>query len=519
MMKKLTYLFLLVLALCGCRQESHRHLSRAQECWTVDFDSVQYHLGRIDSSHLSGESLFDYYFMQMHTLQYQKRLGKAKADSISRMLVVHYPEGHKRAFKARMLRSFCCIHILGDYAQADSLITAMRPLMGSHSDSVNWYGYKAQHKQRLGESDSAIHYEKEALRLRLWDEGYAYARIGDIYQREQQNDSAIHYYFRALQAEPMQGAYTDSHYRNSLKVLDLLYDLKEYDQAKRYIRELRRWMKRSDIPYINLLEGDLWMELHQPDSAKKHYLIAAEAGNGYITSVAYERLALLLEESRMLTPALDKHIQGLKLRNNLYHSYKRDQNYRDAEALKIKNQLNELKMEQQDYLILILVLGIFILLLIGSFAIYLLHRKRRRLLRENLLLKQQEELSQLREREAVLREKDALMREELFRRIHVIEKLREGNHVHVSDADWKDIHLMLESTYPGFISKLRSCFPDLTEKDVNFCCLVKINMSLQHLADVYSISINSVSRRKLRLKEKLGIDKEESLSKFLSRFV
>lgn len=77
---------------------------------------------------------------------------------------------------------------------------------------------------------------------------------------------------------------------------------------------------------------------------------------------------------------------------------------------------------------------------------------------------------------------------------------------------------MLESTYPGFITNLRQSFPTLAEKDINFCCLVKINMSLQNLADMYCISINSVSRRKLRLKEKLGIDKEDSLSKFLNRF-
>ena len=48
--------------------------------------------------------------------------------------------------------------------------------------------------------------------------------------------------------------------------------------------------------------------------------------------------------------------------------------------------------------------------------------------------------------------------------------------------------------------------------------LLLINMSLQQLADIYCISGNSVSRRKLRLKEKLGIDKDESLTKFLSRF-
>lgn len=387
-------------------------------------------------------------------------------------------------------------------------------LTDKREDSLNWYGYQVFHKRKSGDTDSAIHYLKEAIRLRLTQSSRAYGQLGEIYQGKQMNDSAIHYYFLALQKDTTRSAYWYCG-----RVLGLLHSLKEYDLAKQYIQGLRKQMKRSDIPYINLIEGDLWMELHQPDSAMKHYLIASETGNDYITSVAYERLALLMEEKQSLSSALDKHIQSIETKNNLRNGYTYQQDTRDFEALKMKNELNELKVKQQSYVIVILALGASILLLVGGFVIYLLHRKRNRLVQENLILKQQEELSALREKEALLREKDAKMREELFRRVR-IENLKDGKHIqHISDADWKEIHLMLESTYPGFLTNLQQNFPTLTEKDINFCCLVKINMSLQNLADIYCISINSVSRRKLRLKEKLGIDKEDSLSKFLNRFV
>ena len=387
-------------------------------------------------------------------------------------------------------------------------------LTDKREDSLNWYGYQVFHKRKSGDTDSAIHYLKEAIRLRLTQSSRAYGQLGEIYQGKQMNDSAIHYYFLALQKDTTRSAYWYCG-----RVLGLLHSLKEYDLAKQYIQGLRKQMKRSDIPYVNLIEGDLWMELHQPDSAMKHYLIASETGNDYITSVAYERMALLMEEKQSLSSALDKHIQSIETKNNLRNGYTYQQDTRDFEALKMKNELNELKVKQQSYVIVILALGASILLLVGGFVIYLLHRKRNRLVQENLILKQQEELSALREKEALLREKDAKMREELFRRVR-IENLKDGKHIqHISDADWKEIHLMLESTYPGFLTNLQQNFPTLTEKDINFCCLVKINMSLQNLADMYCISINSVSRRKLRLKEKLGIDKEDSLSKFLNRFV
>jgi DNA-binding CsgD family transcriptional regulator len=400
-----------------------------------------------------------------------------------------------------------------EQTEEDSLNIPMLSPTSTKQDSLNWYGYQAYQKRKSGEADSAIHYLKEVIRLRLAYSSRTYAHLAQIYQEKQMNDSAIHYYFHALQKDTTRSAYFYCG-----RVLGLLHSLKEYDLAKQYIQGLRKQMKRSDIPYINLIEGDLWMELHQPDSAMKHYLIASETGNDFITSVAYERLALLMEEKRTLDAALDKHIQSIEVKNNLKYDYAHEHDTRDFEALKLKNELNELKVKQQSYIILILGLGTLILLLCGSFTIYLLHRKRKHLMQENLLLKQQEELSTLREKEALLREKDARMREELFRRIRIVKDLEEGNRVHITDEDWKDIHVMLESTYPGFLANLRENFPALSEKELNFCCLVKMSMSLQQLADIYCISINSVSRRKLRLKEKLGIGKEDSLSKFLNRF-
>ena len=144
--------------------------------------------------------------------------------------------------------------------------------------------------------------------------------------------------------------------------------------------------------------------------------------------------------------------------------------------------------------------------------------ERKRLMQENRLLRQEEELVSLREKQTALREKDARLREELFKRMNVFNKLSvsgKERHVFLSDADWEEIHLMVDSAYSNFIPKLRKNFPALTDREINFCCLVRMNLSLQSLADIYCISKNSVSRRKLRLKEKLGIDEETTLDEYL----
>ena len=201
----------------------------------------------------------------------------------------------------------------------------------------------------------------------------------------------------------------------------------------------------------------------------------------------------------------------------MYKSSIYEQDKYDFEKLKLKNLVNELKVEQQNYVILILGLVLLVVIMIGGSVFFLIYRRRiderNRLLQENVVLKQQEELS-------VLREKDARMREELFKRMNVFRKISETEkekHIQLSDTDWKEIQLMLDSGYNDFTRKLRMKYPLLPEKDINFCCLVKINMNLQSMADIYCISKNSVSRRKLRLKEKLGVGEEETLDDFLGR--
>ena len=140
-------------------------------------------------------------------------------------------------------------------------------------------------------------------------------------------------------------------------------------------------------------------------------------------------------------------------------------------------------------------------------------------MQENMLLRQNEELASLREKQLALREKEARLREELFKRMNVVNKLSvsgKERHVFLSDTDWEEIYLMVNDAYHNFIPKLRTNFPALTDKDINFCCLVRMNLSLQSLADIYCISKNSVSRRKLRMKEKMELAEETTLDEYLS---
>jgi len=519
-MRKLLYLFLTCLLLVGCRGNRY-YLDKVEALWGTDYDSAQHYLLKVDSASLTPDEWLDYqYYRMMASYSYLLSMEKLQLDSVICVLKQHYPKGHERAFRIRQLELVYYNDRLGSWKKGDSLTEDLKGYMQHKGDSSRWYYYKSHVKNALGEQDSALHYLKEAMTFRLWKDAYAFERQAFIYQMNGQLDSAIVYYLKAMERDTTLSVITLNR-----QVLDLLAELKDSRKALEYLNRARQRMKRADIPYYNLIKGDFWMEMHEPDSAMKHYRIATETGNGFIALEAYNRMGAIARAYDSEEKSFNLYYKGLRVWNDLYFSLNNEKSTRDFEALKLKNQLSELEVERQKHVILILGLVMFVFILIGGFSFYLIHRKRvserNRLMQENVMLKQQEELSSLREKEALMREKDARMREELFKRINIFEKLSDTEkekHIQLSDTDWKEIQLMLDSGYDDFTKKLRLRFPMLSEKDVNFCCLVKINMSIQSLTDIYCISKNSVSRRKLRLKEKMGIGEEATLDEFLNRF-
>ena len=127
-----------------------------------------------------------------------------------------------------------------------------------------------------------------------------------------------------------------------------------------------------------------------------------------------------------------------------------------------------------------------------------------RLQHENLLLKQQQEIS-------VLREKEAILRESLFKKISFFHKLpslnrEEHNHhdkqqkIKITPHDWQELINGIRDAYPEFLDKLIQHAPTLSDDDVRFCCLLKINVNMQDLADIYCVSKAAITKRKYRIK-------------------
>ena len=100
------------------------------------------------------------------------------------------------------------------------------------------------------------------------------------------------------------------------------------------------------------------------------------------------------------------------------------------------------------------------------------------------------------------------------------EEQESGEHrIALSEREWEEIRQTVDNAYDGFSQRLLARFPLLTLKDIYFCCLVKINVSIKDLSDIYCISRTSVSKKKFRIKrEKLGAEDSDSLDDFLRGF-
>lgn len=80
---------------------------------------------------------------------------------------------------------------------------------------------------------------------------------------------------------------------------------------------------------------------------------------------------------------------------------------------------------------------------------------------------------------------------------------------------WDDFKLYFERTNPGFLMILANKHPELTPKDLKYCCYLKMNMSNDDIRNLLGINQESVRTHKYRLKKKMDLAREQDLITYL----
>lgn len=81
--------------------------------------------------------------------------------------------------------------------------------------------------------------------------------------------------------------------------------------------------------------------------------------------------------------------------------------------------------------------------------------------------------------------------------------------------EWESFEHNLMQSNEDFVHKLSNKYPILTSKDIKLCIYLKMNLSSKEIAPLMNISFRGVELHRYRLRKKLELLPDESLSKFM----
>ncbi len=96
----------------------------------------------------------------------------------------------------------------------------------------------------------------------------------------------------------------------------------------------------------------------------------------------------------------------------------------------------------------------------------------------------------------------------------VIRELEAGS----SDDAWKEFEVSFQEVHTDFFKRLNSDFHDLTPNEIRLCAFLRLNMSTKDIASITYQSERSIVVARSRLRKKLGMETDESLVSFLTKY-
>ncbi len=84
-----------------------------------------------------------------------------------------------------------------------------------------------------------------------------------------------------------------------------------------------------------------------------------------------------------------------------------------------------------------------------------------------------------------------------------------------SEKQWKVFNIHIEQVYEDLFKKLIEKYPDITPRELSLCAFLRMNLSSKEIATLMNISARGVEIGRYRLRKKLGLDRDASLTEFI----
>ena len=114
--------------------------------------------------------------------------------------------------------------------------------------------------------------------------------------------------------------------------------------------------------------------------------------------------------------------------------------------------------------------------------------------------KELEAMEHLSKENQYLHKREAFLCNQLIKQTELFNKLKTTKYI--DNKLWQEIKEKIDLLFDNYTKRLCHQIPSLTDGDIQICCLIKLRFSNGDIANMLAISPTSVSKRKLRLKER-----------------
>lgn len=546
---------LLVMGICwvwlltGCTDSPRHLLDQAERAFVASLDSADFYLSQIEHPEkLAPKEQLRYAYLkgkiEFYTLGNQSDSLLLEANRMA--------EQEKDSFYISQLL-WLDIQRKSYYEKPDSVLLLSQVLQENYpqmADSLAFYMhyYRQQAYMQKGELELALQESEKTCALASDSIRYIQATVFRIRTLQALNEDGKVDSLYAMLANYM----PDTERFDVISNIVYTHQMSWLEQNERWGDALQLNARLKESPKLRVsrnfyLKAQAFEDLRQVDSALYYYRKAEQGYSPAIASLASSRLMHYYLSLHDVRKAFDSMKKSQLLDESLLSHIESEVDIAQFKRTQLENELYQIKLKRQQQQLWLLASLLGLVLLLAWIIFFYLRIKRERALAEvrlqnkkveeearilryqNELLKKETEISLLREKEAWQMSKVADLREALFRRLSFYSKLPSlqgdraaGTHekIRLTDEEWKEITESVDDVFDDFTRRLHESFPSLTPKDVIFCCLVKLNVNMQDLSDIYCVSKAAISKRKFRLKtEKLGItDEHLSLDDFLKDF-
>ena len=115
--------------------------------------------------------------------------------------------------------------------------------------------------------------------------------------------------------------------------------------------------------------------------------------------------------------------------------------------------------------------------------------------------KELEAMEHLSKENQYLHKREDFLCNQLIKQTELFNKLKTTKYI--DNKLWQEIKEKIDLLFDNYTKRLCHQIPSLTDGDIQICCLIKLRFSNGDIANMLAISPTSVSKRKLRLKERI----------------